>query len=253
MYARSTQRVSWSFGLVFTALIGCSGDATAPVAETDTPPLFGFGNGAPSGAHYNLNMIGVPESKSADMTGNNGHRMFVRLQGRTRVLLCQSGVSVGCEDVEGYRVLDANGTDGEASFALPHPDPEGDGTTIYSVYVRALGQPGGRATNTTCGMGAGDDGVLGTADDEEVCSVYQLELERKKGRSRFENVSREMLFVWTDLDGDGKLDRVALFDDDLIGYFWDYDNDGLRLAQFRFYPCSTTVADDGTVTDNCLS
>ena len=36
-------------------------------------------NGAPSGAHYNLNVIGVPKDKSADMTGSNGHVMFVDL------------------------------------------------------------------------------------------------------------------------------------------------------------------------------
>lgn len=239
-----------SLGLAVATLYGCSGGPTAVLEET--PPLFGFGNGAPKGAHYNLNMIGVPQEKTADMTGDNGHRIFVRLEGRTRILLCESGVAVGCEDVEGYQVLDANGTDGTASFALPHPDGT-NGATVYSVYVRALGKPGGTATNTTCGMGAGEDGVLGTADDEEVCSLYQLKLERKKGKTRFENVTREMLFVWTDLDGDGDLERVPLFDDALIDYFWDYDNRGLRLAQFRFYPCSTIVAEDGTVTDTCVT
>ena len=29
---------------------------------------------------------------------------------------------------------------------------------------------------------------------------------------------------------------VPLFDDHLGGYFWDYDNNGIRLAQLRFYP-----------------
>jgi hypothetical protein len=30
--------------------------------------------------------------------------------------------------------------------------------------------------------------------------------------------------------------RVGIFDASLEDYFWDYDNDGLRLAQIRFYP-----------------
>ena len=44
------------------------------------------GNGAPSGPHYNLNIIGVPKDKTADMTGNNGHRIFVPLLGKTSIL-----------------------------------------------------------------------------------------------------------------------------------------------------------------------
>jgi hypothetical protein len=39
-----------------------------------------------------------------------------------------------------------------------------------------------------------------------------------------------------DIDGDGLVERVGIFDDALQGYFWDYDNQGLRLAQLRFYP-----------------
>jgi hypothetical protein len=39
------------------------------------------GNGAPSGSHYTLNIIGVPKVKTADMTGNNGGRIFVLLNG----------------------------------------------------------------------------------------------------------------------------------------------------------------------------
>jgi hypothetical protein len=39
------------------------------------------GNGGPSGSHYTLNIIGVPKGKSADMTGNNGSRIFVLLNG----------------------------------------------------------------------------------------------------------------------------------------------------------------------------
>src|SRR5438128_1858612 len=76
------------------------------------------GNGAPSGPHYNLNIIGVPKDKSADMTGDNGHRIFVDLGSKsgaavtTRIMLSQSFDGT-------FEVLDANGTDGEASFKLP--------------------------------------------------------------------------------------------------------------------------------------
>lgn len=228
-----------------TALVAACQSSVGP--SSLVTPEFGFGNGAPSGSHYNLNFIGVPQGKTADMTDNSGHRIFVPLWGNAKILLCESGSGGECADVSGFQVLDANATDGPAKFALPDPDPDADGTTVYSVFVRALGTPGGQATNTTCGMGAGEDGVLGTADDEEICSVVQVQLGRTKGKSTFENVSKEMLYVYADVNGDGTVDRVPLFSDQLIGYFWDYDNQGLKLAQFRFYPCTSTVPlDPGT-------
>lgn len=190
------------------------------------------GNGAPSGAHYNLNIIGVPKTKTADMTDNDGHRIFVKLDGGTKIML---------QEGETFNVLDANGTDGTAKFQLPNPDPENDGVTTYSVYARALGKPGGKANMTTCATGPGIDGVLGTADDEEICSVATLTVERSKGKSTFENVSRELLYVYVDLDGDGVAERYNLFSDALQDYFWQYDNNGLKVLQLRFYEVPTNV------------
>jgi hypothetical protein len=66
---------------------------------------------------------------------------------------------------------------------------------------------------------------------------------RDKGKSSFTNVTRELLYIYTDIDGDGDgdgtLEYVPLFDDALEGYFWDYDNNGLKVAQLRFYDCGT--------------
>src|SRR5690242_14843216 len=39
------------------------------------------GNGAPSGSHFNLNIIGVPKNKTAKMDNNDGRRIFVQLWG----------------------------------------------------------------------------------------------------------------------------------------------------------------------------
>ena len=66
-----------------------------------------------------------------------GHRIFVPLEGKTRILLAEA------PEGQSFAVLDANGTKGPAKFQLPNPDPDGDGTTVYSVYARALGKPGG--------------------------------------------------------------------------------------------------------------
>ena len=188
-------------------------DANAVVSLT--------GNGALPGAHYNLNIIGVPRGKTADMT--EGHRIFVSLEGNTKILLGQGE----------YQVLDANGTDGTASFQLPAPDPDNDGITKYSVFARALGKPGGSSTMTTCAT----DTLTGT----EYCSIYSSIQIRSKGKSNFTDVSRKLLYIYADLNGDGTVERYPLFDEALRDYFWSYDNDGLKLLQLRFYEVPSNV------------
>jgi hypothetical protein len=192
------------------------------------------GNGGPSGPHYNLNLIGTND-KNPDMKGNKGHRIFVKLNGSTKILLTSGD----------FEVLDANGTDGEAAFQLPNPDPENDGTTEYSVYARALGKPGGSSTTTTCTH----DGTT------EYCSIYQMVLVRdgKGGKSVFRNVSKELLYVYADIDGDGRIERMPLFGNSLWDYYWDYDNAGLKLAQLRFYEIPTVIEDNCTGTGNNLN
>jgi hypothetical protein len=188
------------------------------------PASAGAGNGAPTGAHYNLNIIGVSKDKSASMVGNNGGRIFVPLYGKANIWL---------KEGSSYSVLDANGTDANgASFQLPNPDPNNDGVTEYSVWARALGKPGGSSKSTTCAYDV--DGTLW-------CSVYSMVLVRSKGQSKFTDVSKELLYVYADLNGDGVIERYPLFDSAMQDYFWSYDNNGLKLAQLRFYDVSATV------------
>ena len=217
-----------TLALAFSPLVAVAGQA-----ET--------GNGAPSGAHYNLNIIGVPKTKTADMTGNNGHRIFVGL-GKNGVANTRINLTVG-----DFAVLDANGTDGTAAFQLPNPDPDLDGTTAYSVYVRALGKPGGKATMQSCY----DDAQTG----ETWCAVdyvggvdpILLESTTGKGAKQFENVSKDLLYVdvCTNYDAINDVclawDQLPLFSDSLDSYFWDYDNQGLKLAQLRFYEVPTVT------------
>jgi hypothetical protein len=176
-----------------------------------------------SGSHYSLNLIGVQKGKSADMTENMGHRIFVNLFGKTKILLGEGD----------FQVLDANGTDESAKFQLPNPDPENDGITAYSVWVRALGKPGGNSRIAT----AATDTVTGE-------TIYSLETKvfvRSKERQTFEDVSKYLLYVYADLDSNGTTERYPLFDDRLEDYFWEYDNNGLKLLQMRFYPITSNV------------
>jgi len=208
-----------------TMLIACSNEPTR-VTSSQSPAVgvSAQGNGFPSGAHFNLNIIGVPKEKSADMTGNSGHRIFVKLWGNTKIKLAEG---------EDFQVLDANGTDGEAMFQLPNPDPDNDGMTEYSVYARALGKPGGIATVTTCAEDEFDNTWCNTGDDV-------LVMVRSKGKSTGRNVSRQLLYIYADIDGTG-VKRYPLFDEALEDYYWSYDNSGLKLLQLRFYPIPTDV------------
>lgn len=211
-------------GLGFGVLVSLAAVACGASPEEDpTASQELSGNGAPSGAHYNLNIIGVDNGKKADMTGNNGGRIFVPLTGSAKINLSEGD----------FQVLDANGTDGTAAFQLPNPDPDNDGTTTYSVYARALGKPGGSSKTTTCAT----DPTTG----ELWCSIYSSVLVRTGGKSKFTNVSRELLYVYADTNGDGTAERYPLFDSALADYYWQYDNTGLKLAQLRFYEVSTTV------------
>jgi hypothetical protein len=217
------------FVSIMVGLIYLNGTKTS--AEIRTSAAEKTGNGAPAGAHYNLNIHGVAKNKTASMTDSNGRSIFVPETGKCKINL-----------VEGdFRVLDGNCTDGPASFQLPNPDPTNSGVTTYSVWARALGKPGGKATASTCADLVTTDPTTGVESTATYCSVYTLSLERAKGKSTFGDVSKELLYIYADLNADGTLERYPLFDPALQGYFWDYDNQGLKLVQLRFYPVSSTV------------
>lgn len=211
------------FVVAMFALPACVG-ITDPGEQAPAPEIQPFtGNGAPSGTHYDLNIIGVANAKSANLSGGDGHRIFVPLAGTAKINLSEGD----------FQVLDANATDGTGAFELPNPDPDGDGITSYSVYARALGKPGGSSITTTCAT----DPTTG----DVVCSDQSMILVRGTGGSKFTNVSKSLLYVIADLDGDGTVEKVPLFGDQLQDYFWQYDNNGLRLAQIRFYQVATNT------------
>lgn len=249
MLNRSASSIAMTMVLA-AGLSGCNGEATGPLVAKSAPDaaiaaaVASTGNGAPSGAHYTLNIIGMSRDKSADFSGGDGHRIFVDLGKsgdavRTRINLTEGD----------FAVLDANGTDGTAAFQLPNPDPDGDGTTAYSVYVRALGTPGGKATMQSCyDDGTGTWCAVDFAGGAEPITITRT----KGGATKFQNVSKDLLYVdvcteWSaGLDGVlgtsddvcTAVDQQPLFSDDL-SYFWSYDNEGLKLAQLRFYEVPT--------------
>ena len=101
----------------------------------------------------------------------------------------------------------------------------------YQVWGRALGQPNGSAVITTC---AYDDTGTRICSSENTLDVFN----RGKGKQVFQNVTRQLTTlqdVCFDLGGVLTCGDVSLFNSDLRDYLWQYDNNGLRLAQIRFY------------------
>jgi hypothetical protein len=138
---------------------------TLAVAST----AFAAGNGAPSGSHYTLNIIGVSKGKTSAMTGSDRHTIFVALGSKTTSVQSKIDLYQG----EDFQVCNGNGFDAAtdcagnqiaatgAVFQLPcNPNISDDQDALaecdggpedsYAVYARALGQPGGSAVITTC-------------------------------------------------------------------------------------------------------
>jgi hypothetical protein len=216
--------------------------AVMPVAAQNDFPM-------PNGKHYNLNIIGVPKGKNPDMSGNNGHRIFVKL-GKDGVTASTKIYLIEADEPDEFAVLDANGTDGVAKFMLPLPgecygtlDPvTGDivtpasCTVSYTVWARALGKPNGEAWMKTC---VEDPDLPGGY----LCSIaeYTIHLERKNGKSTWDNVTEELLFVSANFDTDPAIEHIQIFDPLFDTYYWQYDNQGLKLTQLRFYMGEYTI------------
>lgn len=221
--------------LAGAALASCTEDTTSPGHSLSPPSavVAATGNGAPSGAHYTLNLIGVARGKNANMDGASGHVIFVGLGAKkpaepvsTKIMLNQSA-SAG-----EFAVLDKNGTDGVAQFSLPAP-----GT--YSIWARALGTPGGEARITTCAEDIADDLDGGVESPGDICSTQFEAFVRGTKADQFRDVTFNLTHLVLPDGSDPALacaaTTVSLFDPCLEGYFWKYDNNGLRLLQIRFY------------------
>ncbi len=235
------------------------------------------GNGAPSGSHYTLNIIGVKKDKMNDIDANNdngvGNRIFVQLTGgddvediKGKKLQDISKVNkIFLEPGEDFAVLDANATahQGEdgALFQLPI-----DVSQEWVVFARPLGTPGGKATLTTCATVIVDPTPelpdSGDEFEEVVCSEDSEIFIRDKGKEKFQDVTSTLLFLnlMVDPEDDPELAEcldiadtpdfddpavdatLPLFDACLETFFWNYDNKGLKLLQLRFYPASALEA-----------
>ncbi len=118
-------------------------------------PIAVAGNGAPSGPHYNLNIIGVENPKKSDMTNSNRHTIFVPLYSKKTGVNSTDGTAIVDSKIwltpgADFKVCDGNGFD--LAYGCPDDgfDPDWNGT-----YVN-------------------DDGDLVEMADRKAGAVFQL-------------------------------------------------------------------------------
>jgi len=252
------------------AAVACSEPTGPAVTGPETSfGLNGNGNGFLSGSHFNLNIIGVKNEKTAALEAQSdqgiGHRIFVLLYyeddtdgtcwdgacpvdmkktERTNKIILEKGTD--------FAVMDANATDKDgALFLLPEDVAEN-----WLIFARPLGGPGRNgdvyAIMTTCGTVVMDPDPLVDGDEYEevVCSLNNYVAFRDKGKSTAVDVTDRLFYLDVSVDplaedplstclrnaGYSGDDSVPLFDPCFETYFWDYDNHGLKLLQLRIYP-----------------
>jgi hypothetical protein len=194
------------------------------------------GNLAPSGPHFTLNIHGVANGQG--FNGNNQDDIFVPLTGHCSINLVEAATV-------DFSVLQPDCVNNPpASFELPAPCAISattglctSTTTLYSVWVRALGTPGGSANITTCATDPANP------TGPPVCSIgaFVAVVQRKTGKSTFTNVTSDLLFLTTCNLLTGKTTSTPIFSQNFQNFFWSYDNTGLRLAQLRFYQVPSNV------------
>lgn len=225
----------------------------------------GGGNGLPSGPRYMLNVIAFDNCPAGDFTGSNRHMIAVKAnftpddsgvltttQANKLVSDMVKTNTIALTEGPDFQVLDGNGCSKQgAEFMLPADPftcPENDPICLntdptfqeYQVYVRLVGKPNTGIGVTTCASETVvvDEGT-GATQDIIACSTENVVKVRAtgKGSMKFADVSKELLTILVDTDGDGVVDtRYPLFDSAPNNYFWQWNTQGKAHAQLVFIP-----------------
>jgi len=231
-----------------------TGTLVVVLALAFAAPAFGGGLNL-SGPHFNLNIIGVTDTKT--QLKLDGHTIFVALgtkdglPTRSNIWLtpglfdvCDGNAFDQAYDCSGNAISGKTG----AVFQLPCDtnittfdgctDANGNllpFTANYTVWVRALGQPGGSAKMTLCIQDPNDPTQQFCNTGNNVVGTNILTAHKNK---TFTNVTSQLTVIHNVCFNDGGTvlcEDVSLFADGLQGFVWEYDNNGLKLTQMRFY------------------
>jgi hypothetical protein len=205
------------------------------------------GNGLPMGQKLLFNLEVIAYDPNNCPSGDpSGHRIAVKadVNDLAKVKGADPSTLIRQNDImltEGpFQVLSSNACkNGTASFQLPANPCSDIGTSCsldnpafqnYEVYGRLVGKPGTGVNVTTC--------ATDTTTNIIVCSTeswISVRASGKNGSPKFTNVSRELLSLCLDTDGNGKCDqRIALFSGGLEDFFWNWDTTGKAHAQLFF-------------------
>jgi hypothetical protein len=167
------------------------------------------GNGAPSGSHYNLNIIGLPKGVGYDkdlndnFDGGNGSRIFISRSGTTQIYV-YGGTA--------YDVKDHDGTDGTVGTGFGEENaglilPYADGQYQCDIYARIMGPQGSSVKITGQYYYAGDYYPIGS-----------FTLNKNGGGTKF------------------VLHNAELLNDDYQDILWTLDEKTkFRICQLRIY------------------
>ena len=252
---------------------------TAAILAIAATPLLAqktTGNLAPSGPHYELNIIGLDKNNKPPLVGTNRHVIYMPLYtpgvGSNGVDTDPvPGNEIWLQQAAGpdFNVCDGNGFDAAwmcdgspllipgtttqatgAVFQLPCNTEitAATGTVLvpcttgasaeYEVWARVVGTPtGGGVTITTCAY----DTTITTAPPVLVCSSNNTGLLVKTKSNKFVDVTNALTSIVANVCTTtlGVTTCVptttALFQAPFQGFFWDYDNNGAKVLQLRFY------------------
>jgi hypothetical protein len=220
------------------------------------------GNGFPNGKHYNLNIIGVPQDKEVPtMTGSHRHTIFVPLNSGDDVGRKVKIKYVVNPDENEFRVVDGNATDDNvAVIQVPfeYCDLESNDSCTellsFMVYARGLGKPGqdtGAVVTAECEYELSVVDPLGTegltCEDTLLLGEFEINRPRKKPRTvDITDIFRATGCLDFNVEGeegygecssgDLEFSNIWIFNIPYLDeYMWDYDNNGLKLMQVRFY------------------
>jgi len=202
-----------------------------------------------SGPHYNLNLIG----KKADWSGGGSydnwdrHTMFVP-EDTSEYTFQVGNETAGYQTFNGIKILMTQGIefavkdgnafdDGKCSFQLAPGE--------YNVYIIAKAKPGGYTDITGWVYAEDETGAynwflnIGTVHVtkskkwEDATHIFYV----SDSEDPFELVGAEDMWVFYYMSAvEVYLDDPLTPEGPFTEYFWQYDNNGNKLVQVRFYP-----------------
>lgn len=258
---------------VALARVGTERFLGKPTDNTDNCSAIEFkGNGFPSGKTlFKFNVLARDTSKdnnSSPFEPNGDNAILVPLKGKVDILLLNgdsdqdNSYDPRCEECRkgsDFCILTADAIQDQAELCVGDPFPNSDPCN-EERFAETCDEPAEYAIFArTVGKGNASAGLCVDIDGDENCYVGSTAINPRKAT----DISQQLLTVCAGdvkiglfdalcKDSDGNI--VPVSDNDCVtpvdeSYYWQYDNNGNRRAEFRFY--SADILNELTDT-NCF-